>query len=156
MFDFDGYGLARVISYAVLMLAAIISETQTRKIPNALTYTFILLGLGLSVAEGLGAPFPWTPLGYSVAGLILGVIGGLVMFTQRMAGGGAIKLIVAACTLGRSPFALYLLVTFLLIGIVARVVWKDRDPASLPGSITTSIASVLAVLAFAGMNAFTK
>ena len=147
MFAVDGFGTARLIFYVILMLAAVMSETKTKRIPNALTYFFVLLGLGLSIIEGWGAPFPWTPIGVSIGGMILCLATGIALFLQRWIGGGSVKLLIAAGTLARWPFAIYLIINFAIITQI--FLWtqaRSESPKNTYGSMVIMFASALAGL----------
>ena len=138
--------IIRITLYVALLLISFLIERKTRLIPNALTYGFVLLGLGLSVAEGLGAPFPWTPIADSAIGLALCFGSGAVIFAQRLAPGGLVKLLAAAGAVARSPLAAYLAVSCLFLTLLLESLYRKRTSATpIPGSVVVAIASILMI-----------
>ena len=74
------------------LLHATITDMRTREVPDWLSYSLICMGLGIGVISSIGASSFYPALS-SLAGLVLGVIIGFVMFYAGQWGGGDSKLI---------------------------------------------------------------
>jgi prepilin peptidase CpaA len=92
-----------LIRTAVLLLtlgAAVVTDLTRRVIPNWLTATAFVVGLGLAAVEGLGT------LLLCLSGAVLMAAIGVPLFAVRVLGGGDVKLLIALGALvgvGRLP-----------------------------------------------------
>ncbi|HXD07587.1 MAG TPA: prepilin peptidase [Burkholderiaceae bacterium] len=110
-----------------VLLAAVISDVRTRRIPNLLVAAGMLAGLALQVlaphSEGLFA-FWWGGLGLAQA--LLGLLAGLAIFMPlhliRVVGAGDVKLLaMAGVWLGPKMLPGAVLLTLLAGGVMALV-----------------------------------
>lgn len=101
-------------TFIALLLGAAYSDLRTRRIPNALTFPGLLLGLGFAVM----------PTGITIGSAILGVAYALLfslpLFALRALGGGDGKLLMAVgAFMGPQGFMTALLLTIMAGGLLA-------------------------------------
>ena len=111
-----------------LIAAGGVWDVRTGRIPNALTYPGILLGL-LGGWLGFGVPFRSCLLGFAVTFLPF-----LAAYALGWMGGGDVKLIGAVGALRGYPFALYAMFYAVFAGglmALLLLLWKGRLGESL-------------------------
>ncbi|MBW2982897.1 A24 family peptidase [Candidatus Woesearchaeota archaeon] len=115
------------------LLFGTVTDLRTREVPDWLNFSLIASGLGLGVIASL-VQVSWQPVLTSLAGLILGVFIGYVMFYAGQWGGGDAKLIMGLGALFGLSFAsswswtslpplVVFLVNTLLVGAVYGLGW---------------------------------
>ena len=107
----------------VFLFFASWSDLKSREVPDWLSFSLIILGLGgsLSYALLLGE---WSRFLYSVLGFLAGVVFGLVMFYTGQWGGGDAKLVMGlGAVFGLSWHHFPLLVVFLMLTMVVGAVY---------------------------------
>lgn len=100
--------------FVALLLGAAYSDLRTRRIPNALTFPGLLLGLGCAML----------PTGITLTAAVLGVAAAMLfslpLFALRALGGGDGKLLMAVgAFMGPQGFMTALLLTILAGGLLA-------------------------------------
>ncbi len=142
------------VSLIALVVLAAWSDLRTRRIPNALTITGLIVALLIRSAHGLDA------VGTGALGAALAFGVAFPLFALRGLGAGDVKLL-AACGafLGPSRLVIALLVTALLGGLMAIIAVLQRGAlrrtlancgAILTGAWTTSRRTGLPTLATRG------
>lgn len=95
-----------------------ITDVRTRRIPNKLTYTAMLIGIcGRFLLEG------WHGLGSAVAGGLIGGGAFLVFFVLHAMGAGDVKLITATACLAGSGAALEIVLASAIAGGIFAIVY---------------------------------
>lgn len=116
------YPIFALVLCATLLAVAALRDLETRRIPNAVTGTLLASGL---VAQGLffGGRAALAAAGaVAIAGAIH-----VIPWTQRLLGGGDLKLAAAAAAwTGLHQLPLFLLATALFGGVVSIVAVADR------------------------------
>jgi prepilin peptidase CpaA len=90
----------RTVVLIATLGAAVITDLRRRVIPNWLTVSACILGLGLGTLDGLGAAAPY------VGGAVVMAAVCVPLFSVRVLGGGDVKLLIAVGALvgiGRLP-----------------------------------------------------
>jgi prepilin peptidase CpaA len=101
-----------------LLTLACISDLRTRRIPNALTLSAMLIALVFHLVTG-----GWSAAGWSVAGCLLGALLFFPMFALRGMGAGDVKLMAAVgAWLGPSQVATAALASSIAGGVIALAV----------------------------------
>jgi prepilin peptidase CpaA len=95
-------GLAKNGLLVMVLAAAVVADVRTRRIPNVLTFPFMLAGLALNAASG-----GIDGLIRGVFGLLLGAAILLVPVAMRWWGAGDLKLLAAVGAIGGPMFVLW-------------------------------------------------
>jgi prepilin peptidase CpaA len=132
-----------------LFAAAAVTDSRSRRIPNALPAGLALLGLariGVALAAGAGAGMVAADLAAAVAVFAAGAVG----FRFGLFGGGDAKLLAAgALWLGAGALGPFLVATVLAGGVlaigflVARGLRRGGAAASLPYGIAIAAGGIL-------------
>ncbi|NNL84710.1 MAG: prepilin peptidase [Myxococcales bacterium] len=110
-------------------LAAALWDVRTRTIPNALTYSAVLVGLAIGLWPDVGPS-----VSASLLGLAIGFLPALLLFSMGSVGGGDVKLLAALGALLGSPRIVEVLLLSLVAGgalALCLVVWRGRLSALL-------------------------
>jgi len=113
-----------VIVAAAIAITALAAVTDLRsgRIPNAITYPAIVLGLALGFAPG--AELSWET---RVAGLLIAGLPCLALFWVRTLGGGDVKLLAAVGAVVGFPLVADILVWTLIAGAALGLAMLVRD-----------------------------
>lgn len=154
-------------AYPVLLLAAAISDLLTRRIPNWMTASFVLLWPFQVILSGM----EFRMIGLHVAAGIVGLAVGFVLFALRYIGGGDAKVFSGACLwIGLDQMLELTVLTTLIGGVLAAtflilrgfaanpamaiaLIWIGRERVealSLPYGVAIAAAAIL--LAPAGLT----
>jgi len=109
----------------VLLLSAAIIDYKTRRVPNALTFPFILIGLILTAFIN--------PYDYILKGVSLLLLFGIGAF--NCVGLGDIKLLMALCLLWNP---IYTFISYAIASVLIFVVDSIRHPENVLNNITAS------------------
>jgi prepilin peptidase CpaA len=119
------------LALVVLVLLAVWTDVRTRRIPNGLTATAVVMALALRALLGAGA----VAEGLMGAGIALAVL--LPLFALGGVGGGDAKLLVAVgAFLGPAGFVVAGLATGIAGGLMA-LAWSARRGVILPVLLNT-------------------
>jgi prepilin peptidase CpaA len=113
-------------AFVALVCLAGWSDIRTRRIPNILTLSGLIMGLVLRAMDGL------TPLAHGLAGAGVALLIALPFFAVRALGGGDVKLLVAiGAFMGEGKLVGALLLIAVLGGVIA-IVESVRRGVILP------------------------
>jgi prepilin peptidase CpaA len=111
-----GSVLTGTLAFGAVMIAALVWDVRSRRIPNQLVLAGLALGLTIRVFGG------WASLGAGLAGAALALALTFPLFALRAMGGGDVKLFaVAGMFLGPAGFLLALLASALVGGVLGVV-----------------------------------
>ncbi|MCG7201680.1 prepilin peptidase [Marinobacter pelagius] len=118
--DSTSLGIATTLLFG--LLAAVYFDFSSRRIPNVLTFSMIVLGITL---HSLGAQ--WQGAGFALSGLLVGLFCFLPLYFFAALGAGDVKLLAAVGAL-IGPYAVFLsaVMTLLVGGVfaLAFITWK--------------------------------
>lgn len=116
---------------AVVLIAAAVADCRTHRVPNALNYGAMVVGLVWWTVGGWivdGPSGAWAGAGGSIIGLLAGLVGFAVLFAMGALGGGDVKLMGAVGTIG-GGWRIVLATTFygfIVAAIIALVVMVKK------------------------------
>lgn len=129
----------RVGLLAVTLSVACVTDLRARRIPNALTFSALLLGLVLAGMFG-----GWPCLGLALGGVAVASLS-LLLHAGRLLGAGDVKLLWAVGALTDPRFAGLTLLGTALAGGVLGLLWSwRRGGPRLPYALAITLGTVLA------------
>ena len=123
MFSAGHLSVATLICGAVLLVAAVVIELRSGRIPNALSVMGLLAAVGVALVDQL-----WLT---HLSGFLLGLALGIVLYARGGVGAGYVKLqsVVGGLLGPLAPVAN----TLVALAVVA--VWRLIDPQPLPAEL---------------------
>ena len=150
-----GQVFAASTTLIVLLALAVREDLKSHRIPNALTWGLLVLGLSLQASAGGLAGFAW-----ALAGAAIGLVSLLPLYLGRGMGAGDVKLMMAAGSLLGPVDAIIAALLSLIAGAalaVAVVTWRvANSPGAtlLAGNSASRAAKFRAALAWATTERF--
>jgi prepilin peptidase CpaA len=132
--------------FIVACFIACVTDSRSRRIPNALTYGALAIALGFAAARG-----PW-PFAEALAAAALTLLIGSVLLALGWLGGGDIKLLAAgAATIGFPSFVPVMIYIAIAGGLFAAfTAWRDGRLNTVFTYVISSMAGKTALVADAG------
>ena len=128
--------------FLIACLMACVTDSRSRRIPNALTYGALAVALGFAAFRG---PLPFAE---SLGAALLTLAIGSVLLAVGWLGGGDIKLLAAgAATVGFPSFVLVLAYIAIAGGLFAAITaWRDGRLRTVVTHIIFSLAGKTAIV----------
>jgi prepilin peptidase CpaA len=134
---------AALSCFLLACLIACVTDSRSRRIPNALTYAAIAVALGFAASRGA------LPFAESLGAAALTILIGAVLLAMGWLGGGDVKLLAAgAATIGFPSFVLVLGYIAIAGGAFAGITaWRDGRLRTVLTHIVLSLAGKTAIVA---------